>query len=131
MTKLSRAIAGALTLVAILAISSGIALAQNAERNSGVPVANQQAIQLQATADKAATSIQASATETQAITAAVKAQNLQQAKTILLKNGFTAKQLEGVQIVLADKTGPKAGAKIKVTITVSGPPWKITITISW
>ena len=88
--------------------------------------------QLQATADKSSTSIQASTTDKQALVRAVRTKNTDAASTLLLKNGFTAAQLQGAKIVLVDNTGGGSGPaeKIKITITVKCCPLNITIIIS-
>jgi hypothetical protein len=64
---------------------------------------------------------------------AVKAKNVDVAKRVLLRNGFTPQQLEGAAIVLEDKTGGgpiTPESRVKVKIEVSCCPLTITIIIS-
>jgi hypothetical protein len=92
--------------------------------------------QLQQTADGAAARIQASASEKQAMVAAVRARSEDEAKTMLLKNGFTEKQLEGASISFEDNTGGGKGGgggldRVKITISGRCCPLVITIIISF
>jgi len=89
--------------------------------------------QLQATANRSSASIQASSTDKQALVKAVRTKNTDAASTLLLKNGFTAQQLQGAKIELIDHTGGGSGPaeKIKITITVKCCPPNITIIIAF
>jgi hypothetical protein len=108
-------------------------------QTDAVGSAEAQTAQLQATADKAKESIEASSAEKQALIKAVRSNNTEEAKSLLLRNGFTEKQLESAGIVLVDKFGGFGGAggnasggaidKVKVTIHVECCPLVITITI--
>ena len=80
-------------------------------------------MQLQRTAAEAQARIQASDSEKKAITAAIQSKNTEEAKSVLLKAGFTPKQLEGATIVMKDETGGKGTAeRIKVRIEVTVLP---------
>ena len=100
---------------------------------SSATVAAPNVAQLQATANRSSASIQASSTDKQALVKAVRTKNTDAASALLLKNGFTAQQLQGVKIVLTDNTGGGGTTdKIKITITVRCccPP-NITIIIAF
>lgn len=98
--------------------------------------------QLQATANQAASKIQASPSEKSALIDVVRTKNVDRASALLLQNGFTSKQLEGAKIEFVDKTGGAGGAggagggngglasRVNVTIHVECCPLVITITIS-
>jgi hypothetical protein len=86
--------------------------------------------QLQVSADRAKESIQASPTEKQALLKAVRSNNMEEVKEILLNNGFTDKQLEGASFSFQDTTGGKGNVEsIKWTITIRCCPPEIIITI--
>jgi hypothetical protein len=132
MKKASRTIIVTLALLASMAAGSNVLRSQSTMKPNSAQVAKPELAQLQAAAAKAQASIQASAAETKAIVAAVRAKNEDQAKSVLLKSGFTAKQIEGAKIVLVDDTGGKdTMARIHVHVSVTGPPWTITITITF
>ena len=127
-----RNLAAALCLLAVMTAGGTLLSAQTAGKAIGVKPAKPDVPALQATANKAAASIEADDPALKAMVAAVKDKNTEGAKSLLLRHGFNAKQLDGMQIVLVDKTGPKEmKAKIKVTITISCCPLKGSITISW
>jgi hypothetical protein len=89
--------------------------------------------QLQAAADMSSAKIQASSSDKQSLVRAVRTKNTDAASTLLLKNGFTAQQLQGAKIELIDHTGGGSGPaeKIKITITVKCCPPNITIIIAF
>jgi hypothetical protein len=63
---------------------------------------------------------------------AARSKNVEVAKRILVRNGFTPQQLEGADIVLDDKTGGGAltpESRLSITIEASCCPLKIVITI--
>jgi ABC-type oligopeptide transport system substrate-binding subunit len=133
MKKASRRIVALLALLTMMAAGGACAWAQNAPKSLPSPVTNPELKQLQATAEKAQAKIMASVDETRALYNAVLAKNVEQAKLILLKNGFTEKQLEGVKIVLVNDAhgGGTTMKKIHVKITASCCPLTITITVSF
>lgn len=141
MKKASRKIVVTLALLGLLAAGSNFAQAQKTTKPSSQPVAGstptamQDVARLQATADQAASRIQASPSDKSALIDVVRTKNIDRASALLLKNGFTSKQLEGARIELVDHTGGGSGgaamSKVKVTIRVSCCPMSITITISF
>jgi hypothetical protein len=93
--------------------------------------AETQTAQLQDAADRAKASIQASPSEKQALLKAVRSNNAEEAKAILLRNGFTEKQLEGVSFSFEDTTGGKGNVEsFSWEITIKCCPLEITIKIS-
>ncbi|MBI1180652.1 MAG: hypothetical protein GC201_08840 [Alphaproteobacteria bacterium] len=63
---------------------------------------------------------------------AARSKNVDAAKQVLLRNGFTAQQLEGATVVLEDQTGGGVltpESRISITIEASCCPLKITIII--
>jgi hypothetical protein len=100
---------------------------------SSATVAAPNVAQLQAAADKSSAKIQASSSDKQSLVRAVRTKNTDAASTLLLKNGFTAQQLQGAKIELIDHTGGGSGPaeKIKITITVKCCPPNITIIIAF
>jgi hypothetical protein len=63
---------------------------------------------------------------------AAKSKNVEVARQVLLRNGYTPQQLEGAAIVLEDKTGGSPitpESRINITIEASCCPVKIVITI--
>ena len=102
---------------------------------SSVTAAPTNVAQLQATADKTAAKIQSSPSDKSALVNAVITKSVDKATPLLLKNGFTAKQLQGAKIEFVNKTGMNAGGggiaekETKVTIHVECCPLVITITI--
>ena len=63
---------------------------------------------------------------------AVRGKNVDLAKRVLLRNGFTTDQLDGADIVLEDKTGGgQMGSESRFTITIEASccPVKVVITI--
>ncbi len=126
-------------LLAMMAAGVNFAKAQHAAKPNSEPVAGSATVatpdvaQLQATADKATASIQSSAAEKRVLLKAVRSNNTDEAKSLLLKNGFTAKQLKGAEIALKDDTGGSTGGgtleEFKITIHVECCPLVITITI--
>ena len=118
-------------LLALMAVAGNLAQAQRNTKPMAVePRVNTE--QLQATADRAAAGIQASTNEKTALIKAVRARNTEEAKSLLLRNGFTGKQLEGARIELNDNTGGKGNVeKIKIVIRVSCCPMSIEINISF
>ncbi len=136
MKSVSRNIVASLALLTMMAAGSGFAIAQTSPKETAVkqtaPAPALNKVELQSTADKAATRIQASDSDKKELLAASRAKNTDQARTLLLKNGFTAKQLEGAKIDFKDSTGGSANAmKVKVTISASCCPATITITIKF
>jgi len=127
-------------LLAVLAIAGGAINAQTSGRQAtaapataGMAAAPKlQTAEVQATADKAKAKIGSSSSERKALLSAVQAKSEDQAKSVLLRNGFTAQQLEGAKIVLNDKTGGKGTAEaIIIRIDADCCPLRITITISF
>ena len=127
-------------LLTVLAFASGATSAQTSERQASAAPATAgmaaspklQTAQVQATADKAKAKIGSSSSERKALLGAVQTKSEDQAKSVLLRNGFTAKQLEGAKIVLNDKTGGKGTAEtIIIRIDADCCPLRITITISF
>jgi hypothetical protein len=89
------------------------------------------AAQLQAAGERAKETIMASSTQKAALLVIFKKQDISQAKAFLQQNGFAAKQLDGAQIVLNDKTGGHGTpASIRIQIEASCCPLRIVITIS-
>lgn len=138
MKKASRMTVVTLALLAMMAAAGNIAWAQVSTKPptktaaSSATMAAPNMAQLQATANRSSASIQASSTDKQALIKAVRMKNTDAASALLLKNGFTAQQLQGAQIVLTDNTGGGGAAdKIKITITVKCCPASITILISF
>jgi Flp pilus assembly protein TadB len=128
------------TLVLLIPMAAGCTLAlaqtatktQTATKQSAAPTATVSAADLKATSVKAEASIRESPTVSRAILDAVREKNTDKAKAILLKNGFTAKQLQGATIDFKDNTGSQGSAmKVKVSISASCCPATITITISF
>ncbi|MGA3264631.1 MAG: hypothetical protein ABSC47_11375 [Terracidiphilus sp.] len=128
-------------LLAMMAAGGNLARAQKPTKPNSEPVAGSATVetpdvaQLQATADKAAASIQSSAAEKRVLLKAVRSNNTEEAKSVLLKNGFTARQLKGAEIALKDDTGGSTGGggapeEFNITIRVDCCPLVITITIS-
>ena len=98
---------------------------------SGTTTASANLAQYQATGVKTAAKIQASSTDKQAMVRAVRTKNIDAASALLLKNGFTAAQLQGAKIEFTDNTGGGASVdKFVLTINVDCCPLVITITIS-
>ncbi len=121
-------------LLALVTVGGCFAQTQKPVKQGSVPVAaaSMDTAQLQATADKAATKIQASAADKKLLIEAVRANNVEQMRTILLRNGFSPKQIEAIKITPKDTTGGGGAAeKIKITIRVSCCPMSITITIQF
>ncbi|MBK8474896.1 MAG: hypothetical protein IPL39_00930 [Opitutaceae bacterium] len=94
--------------------------------------------QIAAVATKAGRSIQASPADVQTLSAARKSNDTSAARAVLLRNGFTAEQLAGAQIVVNEiktprdvATGQSSGQRVTVTITVRTKPLVITIEIRW
>jgi hypothetical protein len=131
MKKVSGKIVATVGLLALMAVAGNLAQAQHVTKPMAVePRVNTE--QLQATADRAAVRIQESIPERRAILDAVRTRNTEQARSLLLRNGFTSKQLEGARIELNDNTGGKGNVeKIKIVIRVSCCPMSIVITISF
>jgi hypothetical protein len=73
--------------------------------------------------------IGASRRDKAALVKAVRAKNESNVRSLLQKHGFSARQLEGAEIVLVDNTGGAEPQKVKVTIEASCCPLKIIITI--
>lgn len=127
----------------LAALSAGPAFAK-AERTTAVaaeitratsPVGEEQ-IALVAT--KASRSIQASPADVQSLSVARKSNDMSAARAVLLRNGFTAEQLAGAQIVVNEvksprdvATGQSSGQRVSVTITIRTKPLVITIEIRW
>jgi hypothetical protein len=137
MKNASRTIAVSLAVFCMMAAGIHFMNAQTSvkppsdQATSNVKTAPPNVAQLQATAEKSSASIQASSTDKQAMVRAVRTKNTDIASTVLLRNGFTAKQLQGAKIELVDKTGGGGSAdKTKITIRVDCCPLVITITIS-
>ena len=127
-------------LLTVLSLASGVASAQTSGRQATEATATAgmvasprlQTAQVQATADKAKAKIGSSSSERKALLSAVQTKSEDQAKSVLLRNGFTAQQLEGAKLVLNDKTGGKGTAeKIVIRIDADCCTLKITITISF
>jgi hypothetical protein len=139
MTKASGNIVATLALLTMMAAGGNLAWAQSTAKPSNAPVAKSDkeiseisVIRLQPTADKAKARIQASATEKKALLDAVRSKNTDQAKAVLLKNGFTAEQVKDAKIVLHDNTGGRGPAeKIKVEISPDCCPLTLVITITF
>jgi hypothetical protein len=133
MKKVAGRIVATVGLLAMMAVGGNFAQAQKTVKPSEpVAVAQPETAQLQATANKAAARIQASATEKTALINAVRANNTDQMRSVLLRNGFTPKQIEAIKITPKDTTGGHGAAeKISVTIRISCCPMNITITISF
>lgn len=147
----SRNIVTTLALLGLMAAGGNFAKAQKTAKPSGQPVATASGTssttpnveQLQATADQAASRIQASPSDKSELVEVVRTKNVDRASDLLLQNGFTSKQLEGAKFEFVDKTGGAGGAggagggnggtasKVKVTIRVSCCPMNITIIISF
>jgi hypothetical protein len=140
MRKVNVRIVATFGLLALVTVGGSFVQAQTAAKQSSAPkqsgasmsMSSTETTPSQAMADKAAAKIQASASEKKTIVDAVRTKNIDIAKAVLLRNGYTAKQLEGAKIVLNDNSGDSGGTaeKIKITIKVSYPPLVITITIS-
>jgi hypothetical protein len=151
MKMASRTIVATLALITMMAAGGNFAQAQKKATPNSEPTADRVQVEtpnvakLQATADKAKASIQESTSEKQELVKAVRSKNEEQAKSLLLRNGFTEKQLEDARIELVDKTGgiggnggtggaggnATGGARdITITIHVECCPFLITITIS-
>jgi len=133
-----RRIVVTLALLAVMATAGNPAWTQVSTKPPTAAVASSQSVaapnvaQLQATADKSSARIQASPADKQALVRAVRTKNTDAASALLLKNGFTAKQLQGAKVVLTDNTGGGGATdKIKVTINVKCCPLSITIIISF
>jgi hypothetical protein len=121
-------------LLALLAIAGNFAQAQMTAKPSSQPMAMAPAdtAQLQATSDKAAAKIEATASDKKLLLEAVRTNNIEQIRAVLLRNGFSPKQIEAIKITPKDTTGGHgAPEKIKITIRVSCCPMNITITISF
>ena len=138
MKQASQKIVVTLALLALMAAGGNLARAQKAAKSSNQPAvgsaseATTDVEQLQATADRARDRISESASEKQALYKAVRSQNADEAKSVLLRNGFSDKQLEDVEIAFDDNTGGKGDeSKVKVEITASCCPPRITIKISF
>jgi hypothetical protein len=131
MKMVSGKIVATVGLLALMAVAGNLAQAQHVTKPMAVePRVNTE--QLQATADRAAVRIQESIPERRAILDAVRTRNTEQARSLLLRNGFTGKQLEGARIELNDNTGGKGNVeKIKIVIRVSCCPMSIVITLSF
>jgi hypothetical protein len=129
MKMVSGKIVATVGLLALMAAAGTLAQAQHVTKPEAMePRVNTE--QLQATADRAAARIQESTPERRAILDAVRTRNTDQAHSLLLRNGFTGKQLEGARIELNDNTGGKGNVeKIKIVIRVSCCPPSIVITI--
>lgn len=80
-------------------------------------------------AKAAQAAIGASRGDQAALVKAVRARNESQARSLLQKHGFSARQLEGAKIVFVDTTNGAEPQKTKVTIEASCCPLTITITI--
>jgi hypothetical protein len=98
--------------------------------------AETQAAQLQATADRAAARIQASSSAKRMMVDAVRSRTEQEAKSLLLSNGFTEKQLESASVSFEDHTGGGKGGggdldRVKITIRADCCPIVITIIIEF
>ena len=134
MKKASGTILAVFGLFALVAASGSIAWAQTAERQVSASPTKAEIAQFQATAEKATAKIQASPSDTKMVAEASRAKSTEQAKSVLLKNGFTAKQLESAKLVFQDSTGKGGGGaaqRVKVTIKGSCCPLTITIIIAF
>jgi len=141
MQNASRRIAVNLALLTVMAAVGSMAWTQVSTKPpttavaSSATVAKSNLAQFQATALKTTASIQASSTDKQAMVRAVRTKSTDAASALLLKNGFSASQLQVAKIDLVDNTGGGAGggsiAKVKITITADCCPMVITITISF
>ncbi|MEN3977240.1 hypothetical protein [Emcibacter sp. SYSU 3D8] len=86
----------------------------------------------QMTAQQAQTRLNAPPPDALELAKATRSKNVDVAKRILLRNGFSPQQLEGATIVLEDKTGGgpiTSESRVKVTIEASCCPLTITIII--
>lgn len=132
MTKASRNIVATLALLTMMAAGSTLAMAQATARQSSIAAPAFDKVQYQATSDKASARIQASDVDKKALLASVRSKNTDLAKALLLKNGFTAKQLEGAKIEFKDKTGSQGSPqKIKIEIGADCCPLVVVITINF
>jgi hypothetical protein len=147
MKKASQNIVTTLALLTMMAAGINFVKAQtsvkppNQSMSSNATTAPPNVAQLQATANQAAAKIQSSPSDRSALVNAVITKSVDKATPLLLKNGFTAKQLQGAKIEFVNKTGGAGGAggagggnggtasKVKVTIHVDCCPLTITITI--
>ncbi len=131
MTKASRIIVATLALVAMLTAGGNLALAQSTAKKGGVvPGPTLDKVELQTTADRASARIQTSDADKKELLACVQSKNTEQTKALLLRNGFTAKQLEGAMFEFQDNTGGKGTPQnIKITIGATCCPPKIVIVI--
>jgi len=135
MKMASGKIVATLGLLALMTVACNFAQAQGKVKPGSTPVAVEpqaNTAQLQATADQAAARIQASPAEKDALIKAVRANNTEELRSLLLKNGFTPGQLGAIKINPKDTTGGHGAPaqKIKITIRVSCCPLTITITLS-
>jgi hypothetical protein len=124
-----------LVLVIVLAAGVSLAPAQTAAKPNTGPTATVNTAQLQATANKAAASIRVKPIEMKAMANAAQTKNTNMAKAILVRNGFTAQQLEGATIEFKNSGQGGAGGgsqqKTDIRIDVSCCPLRIVITISF
>ncbi len=148
MKSVSLQIAARIALLAMLAAGGSFAIAQNAQtkkaaKPGSAPASSASAAKpagasaerptesLQKTATQAQARIKSSASERKALFGAMQSKNTEQAKSILLRNGFTAKQLEGASIVFNDTTGGHGNPTTSdIEIDVYCCPLRITIKIS-
>lgn len=121
MEMLSRNMA-TLALLSVIIIGSNFAWAQTGAP-SNIPskkMPNSMEVpdltQLQRTANEAQSRIQASDSERKMFIALTQSKNIEQIKSILLRNGFTSKQMEGAKIVINDQTGGSTSERFKITI---------------
>jgi hypothetical protein len=124
-----------LALVTLMAAGFSLAPAQAAAQTSmakGTP-APMVTARLQATANQAEARINAAPIEKKAMVKAAETKNTDMAKAILLRSGFTDGELENAMIMFRSKLPPGGGPaeKVKVTISASCCPMKITITLSF
>ena len=142
MTKTSRNIVATLALLTMMAAGGNLAWAQSTAKQSSAPVAKADKIdaisikqkadtvQLQTSAGQATGRIQASTADKKALVDSVRSKNQDTVKAVLLRSGFTTKQIEGATLELNDNTGGQGGAEgIKITITASCCPPRIVIVI--
>jgi len=133
MTKAFRNIVATLALLTMMAAAGNLAWAQStAKQRSAAPAPAFERTQLQTTADRASAKIQSSETDKKALFACVQSKNTEQARSLLLKNGFSAKQLEGAKFEFHNNTGNQGySQKIKVKVSVECCPVKVVITLTF
>ncbi|MGA8534131.1 MAG: hypothetical protein WB615_08495 [Candidatus Tumulicola sp.] len=93
-------------LVALLVVGSALAAGTATASAMSTSQASQLA-QLEATAKSAQAAIEASPTDLKAMVSAIKMRSVAQARSILVRHGFTAAQLEGGIMVFSHALLPK------------------------